>query len=215
MLMLFCIVAASGVGNFFPTVVATLGFSPVTSLLLTVPPSALAVVTVLLSCWSADRTGERFFHVALPMCITIAAFIVAACTTGVAPRYFAMMLMGPSIVASLVVVYAWISNTLPRPPAKRAAALAGINAVSNASSIFTSYLYPSSGSIGGPRYILAFSFNSGACFMVICLALLLRIVLVRLNKKLDMESPHEERAGGVDANGTPIEAAQKGFRYLV
>lgn len=36
---------------------------------------------------------------------------------------------------------AWISNSLPRPPAKRAAALAFINAISNTSSIYASYMY--------------------------------------------------------------------------
>lgn len=61
-----------------------------------------------------------------------------------------------------VVALGWISNTLPRPPAKRAAALAAINAVSNTSSIYASYMYPQS---AGPRYgmfhfvfVLFFSF---------------------------------------------------------
>jgi hypothetical protein len=49
------------------------------------------------------------------------------------------MLMVPSVYTGYVVVLAWISNTLPRPPAKRAAALAAINAVSNTSSIYASY----------------------------------------------------------------------------
>lgn len=49
--------------------------------------------------------------------------------------------MPGSFYASFVVTYAWISNSLPRPPAKRAAALAFINAVSNATSIYVSYLY--------------------------------------------------------------------------
>ena len=89
--MLFCIVASGTVTNFFPTVVATLGYGNIVSLL---------------------PTG---------------------------PRYFAMMLMVPSVYTGYVVALAWISNTLPRPPAKRAAALALINAVSNTSSIYASY----------------------------------------------------------------------------
>lgn len=46
------------------------------------------------------------------------------------------MLM-PTLYAGYVVGLAWISNTLPRPPAKRAAALAAINAVSNMANIYT------------------------------------------------------------------------------
>ena len=72
------------------------------------------------------------------------AFILAAATTSTAPRYLAMMLMPPGIYTGYVVALAWISNTLPRPPAKRAVALAFINAVSNTASIYASYMYPDS-----------------------------------------------------------------------
>lgn len=72
----------------------------------------------------------------------MASFVLAAATTSTAPRYLAMMLMVPSIYSGYVIALTWISNTLPRPPAKRAAAIAAINAVSNASSIYASYMYP-------------------------------------------------------------------------
>ncbi|MCJ1352885.1 MAG: hypothetical protein MMC33_002869 [Icmadophila ericetorum] len=149
MVMLFCIVASGSVTNFFPTVVATLGYSNIVSLLLTAPPYVLCVITAFLNAWHADKTGERYFHVTLPLYVCVAAFILGAATTSTAPRYVAMMLMVPGVYTGYVVVLAWISNTLPRPPAKRAAALAAINAVSNTSSIYASYMYPSS---AGPRY---------------------------------------------------------------
>ena len=52
-----------------------------------------------------------------------------------------MMFMVPGVYTGYVVALAWISNSLPRPPAKRAAALAFINAISNTSSIYASYMY--------------------------------------------------------------------------
>ena len=136
MVILFCFVASGTVTNLFPTVVATLGYSDVISLLLTVPPYALAVITTFLNSWHADRTGERYFHITLPLYFAVIAYIIAATTTAVGPRYFAMMLMPAGVYTGYVVALAWISNTLPRPPSKRAAALAAINAVSNASSIY-------------------------------------------------------------------------------
>jgi hypothetical protein len=53
------------------------------------------------------------------------------------------------LLSGYVVALGWISNCMPRPPAKRAAALAAINAVSNTSSIYASYMFPKS---AGPRY---------------------------------------------------------------
>lgn len=102
---------------------------------------------------------------------------------------------------------AWISNTLPRPPAKRAAALAFINAVSNASSIYASYMYEDR---MAPRYVIAMSVNCGTTFMAIVAATVMRIMLVRLNRKLDAGEFVE---GAV--NALPGEAVLHGFRFKV
>ncbi|MCJ1475524.1 hypothetical protein MMC13_004187 [Lambiella insularis] len=210
MVMLFCIVASGSVTNFFPTVVATLGYSSIDSLLLTAPPYILAVITALANAWHADRTGERYYHVVLPLIVGVVAFILGAATTSLAPRYVSMMLMVPGVYTGYVVVLAWISNTLPRPPAKRAAALAAINAVSNCSSIYASYMYPSS---AGPRYEVAFAVNCSTAFIAICCATLLRFMLVRLNKKLD-NGEYVEGAIIAENDGLPGEAVKKGFRFL-
>lgn len=61
----------------------------------------------------------------------------------------AMMFMPASIYGGYICALSWISATLPRPVTKRAAALAAINAVSNASSIWTAYMYTKS---SAPRY---------------------------------------------------------------
>lgn len=43
--------------------------------------------------------------------------------------------------AGFVVMYAWISNTFPRPPSKRAVALALINAFSQLGNVAGSYAF--------------------------------------------------------------------------
>jgi MFS family permease len=148
-IMLTGIISAASVTNFFPSVVQTLNYGPVATLLLTTPPYAIGVVTLLLNSWHADRTGERFWHIALPLSVGVASFILAAMATSTAGRYCSMLLMVPGVYTSHGVVLAWISNSVPRPPEKRAAALALINAISNASSIWASFLYPES---AAPQY---------------------------------------------------------------
>lgn len=208
MVMLLGIVSSASVTNFFPSVVKTLGYSNIISLLLTAPPYVLAMITAFLNALHADKSGERFLHITIPLMVGMVSFILAAATTSTAPRYVAMMLMVPGIYTGYVIVLAWISNTIPRPPAKRAAALAFINAVSNTSSIYASYMYS-----GAPRYIVAFSVNCCTLVLAIVMAGVLRIMLVRLNKKLD-RGEHVEGAisGGATGEG---EAMRKGFRFLV
>lgn len=226
MIMLLGIVSAASVTNFFPSVVKTLGYSNMISLLLTAPPYILAVFTAFANAIHADKTGERFLHISIPLLVGMASFILAATTTSTAPRYVAMMLMVsqlqfviiqltrltskqvPSIYAGYVIVLAWISNTIPRPPAKRAAALAAINAVSNASSIYASYMYS-----GSPRYIVAFSVNCATLFLAISMAALLRTVLVRLNKKLDRGEHVDGAISGASVGEG--DAMRRGFRFLV
>ena len=116
--IVFGFVAAGTVTNLFPTVVATLGYSDVDSLLLTVPPYLFAVFACFCNAWHADKTGERYFHITLPLYFAIIAFIIAAATTTIGPRYFAMILMLAGNYPGYVVALGWISNTLPRPPAK-------------------------------------------------------------------------------------------------
>jgi hypothetical protein len=115
----------------------------------------LGVIVCLANAWHADRTGERYWHITGPLYFAVAAYIIAVTRQDFAPRYVAIMLMIPGVYAGYVVALGWISNCIPRPPAKRAAALAFINAVSNCSSIYASYMY-----IGAPkfsRYFLHFS----------------------------------------------------------
>jgi len=207
MVLLFGIVASGTVTNFFPTVVATLKFNTVDTLLLTAPPYVLAVITTFLNSWHADRTGERFFHITVPLCFAIFAYILAACTTRTSARYVAMMLMVPGVYSGYVVALHWISNSLPRPPAKRAAALAFINAISNCSSIYASYMYLPSAS---PRYIVAMSVNCAMAATAILAAITLRLILVSLNKKLDQGIFVE---GAINSGTT--EAGKKGFRFRI
>lgn len=132
----------------------------------------LAVITTFANSWHADRTGERFYHITIPLLFAVFAYILAAATTKTGPRYLAIMLMVPGVYTGYVVALAWISNSLPRPPAKRAAALAFINAISNTSSIYASYMYSASAGESfalcsrtsltlntGPRYVVAMSVN--------------------------------------------------------
>ncbi|OBT83346.1 hypothetical protein VE02_08552 [Pseudogymnoascus sp. 03VT05] len=208
LVILFGIVSSGSVTSFFPSVVGSLNFSPVQTLLLTVPPYVLCVITTYINAWHADRTGERFYHIVLPLSVAVIAFILAAATTTTAPRYVAMMLMIPGLYCGYTVALGWISNTLPRPAAKRAAAIAFINCISNVASIYTSYMYIK------PKFTIAMIVNCITAAMSILTATGLRFMLIRLNKQMDAADAVVVAGGEeVDQHGVPINAAKGGFRY--
>jgi hypothetical protein len=52
-----------------------------------------------------------------------------------------------------IILLGWVSSTIPRPPIKRAAAIAFVNGFANIGQIPASYLWPSK---WGPRYWQSF-----------------------------------------------------------
>lgn len=204
-------VAAAGVTNFFPSVVETLNFSKTITLVLTAPPYLIATVLVPLNSWHADKTGERCWHIVLPFCVTIASFIIAAATLNTGARYFAMCIMIPSIYMGFVVTLTWMSNTIPRPAAKRGVALALMNCLSNTTSIWNSYLYPKS---AAPRYAPAMAANSVFLLVAIGCAIALSMLLKRINKKLDRGEYDIVAEFGENDDDPVVVHQTQSFRYV-
>ncbi|TEA20687.1 putative transporter [Colletotrichum sidae] len=216
--MFFCLQVAAATSNFFPSVVQTLGYDRVVTLLLTAPPYVLGLVVSVANNWSADRMDNSSFHVMWPLALAIVGFVVAAAaTTQVGPRYFAMLLMVGGGHGANAVVLAWAQKTMLRPRIKRAAAVAFVNAFGNISQVWTSYLYPDSDK---PRYVLAMSVNSAFAFGTIVLAFVMRVVLQRANKKLESGvdvaevMKGESQAQVVGVSEEDREANRARFRYV-
>lgn len=73
-----------------------------------------------------------------------------------------------------------------------------------------------------PISAVAMGVNCGTSLLGIVFATVLRMILVRLNKKLDREEDLSEtgltaegQAGRREEQGLPGEAAAKGFRFLI
>ena len=120
--------------------------------------------------------------------------------------------------------YAWISNAIPRPPAKRAAALAFINSVGNSSSIWTPFTYYSG---QGDHFPVALGICIGLQVLAGAMGILLRFVLTRQNKRLarledeNVQLSEREMAKlqkTAEFEGIDIAAArkmQKGYRFMI
>ncbi|KAG9119652.1 hypothetical protein FRC07_005238, partial [Ceratobasidium sp. 392] len=134
--------------NFFPTLTATLGYSTTVSLLLAAPPWIFAAIVCLLNAWHADKTGERFFHIAGWWWVVVVAYIIALSTMETAGRYVSMFLMACGY-AGFALTLVWVSNAIPRPPAKRAAAIGIVNGFGNIGNLIGSFAWKAQWS---PRY---------------------------------------------------------------
>ncbi|CCE85803.1 Piso0_005437 [Millerozyma farinosa CBS 7064] len=203
------LVAACGVTNFFPSVVETLNFNRVTTLCLTAPPYCIAVVATFFWARHADKTGERYWHVVIPLIGALISFIISASTLNTAARYFAMCIMIPTLYCAFTTILSWMSNCIPRPPMKRAIAIGLMNCIGNSTSIWNSYLYPSS---QGPQYLVAFVCNCAFILCSIAAATILRFRLAKLNRKIIAGTMDWEKELGSGNDGSKI---APDFRFLV
>ncbi|KAF8524214.1 sugar transporter [Gautieria morchelliformis] len=199
------IVGLSSLQNFFPTLTATLGFSTTVTFLLIAPPWLFAAVVSFFVARSSDKTGERFLHIAIPNLLGMLGFVIAMSTMSLVARYISLFLMAISTAADIVIM-TWISNIIPRPPAKRAAAIAIVNSFSQAAGIPSSYIFPS---MWGPTYRNSFAICTAAYGVNILMCLVLRQYLASENKRLD-----EVEGAIVQSIERKADRKIKPFRYL-
>ncbi|KAJ7732186.1 MFS general substrate transporter [Mycena metata] len=215
-----CQLLGNSFGQFFPTLAATLGFNTTVTLLLASAPWVLAGILCCVNAWHADKTGERFFHIAGWWWVVMVGLIVSLSTMSTPPRYLAMFLMacGSSAVAMFV---PWVANAVPRPPAKRAAAIAIVNGISNLGTCIGSFTWKA---LWGPRYHWSMIISLGSLTISTGVLIVIRQILVQKNKQLEsQESTALATINTVrveDAailEGITLEEAmerRRGFRYL-
>ncbi|ROV87670.1 hypothetical protein VSDG_09636 [Cytospora chrysosperma] len=219
MITLAAYVVGLSFNAFFPTLTGTLGFGYVPTLLMSAPPWVFSCLVSILNAWHSDRTGEKFWHIIGPMALGLVGFIISMSTLNVAGRYVALFLQASSY-AGFIVFYSWISSSFPRPPAKRAVALAAINAFSQLGNIAGSYVWDLSAN--GYRKSYGIVTAMFGITVVGCWAF--RLTLINLNKKLergeltDWETKEDVAGQTAQMEGATVDEAlnmRKGFRYLV
>ncbi|KAG9726105.1 MFS general substrate transporter, partial [Aureobasidium melanogenum] len=205
---------------FFPSLTKTLGFGYVPTLLMSAPPWVFACIVSLINAWHADRTQEKFWHIVGPICMGLVGFIINMSTLNTAGRYIALFLQAGSY-AGFIVFYSWISSSFPRPPAKRAVAIALVNAFSQLGNVAGSYVWD----LTENGYRKSYGIVTAMFGVTIVGCIIMKMVLVNLNKKLEAgeaaawatKPDVAEHTAEKEFLESPDEALRmrQGFRYLV
>ncbi|ROV93174.1 hypothetical protein VMCG_08752 [Cytospora schulzeri] len=215
--------AAAGIQNYFPTLTETVASNHTDALLLCAPPYIFMVIWTYVHCRFSDKLAKRFWFFFYPIPITIVGYIIFMTAENFGARYFSLFLQ-VFVFALNGILYAWTSSSIPRPPAKRAAALAFINSIGNAASIWTPFTYKDK---DAPHYRPALAICIAfQCVAAIC-AVALRLLLQRQNKRMarmeDVDAvltPRDLRRleKTAEVEGVSIaeaRALQKGYRFVI
>ncbi|KAL6237482.1 hypothetical protein BDW75DRAFT_228669 [Aspergillus navahoensis] len=121
------LITAQSFDNFFPSIVSTLGYNDTVTLLLTAPPYFAAFFCSLCISFHAAHKQERGLHIAMPLLFSLLENLLAMYIPSTGGRYFSMFPMTAGSYSPYNPCVSWLSSSLPRPRAKRAAALAIMN----------------------------------------------------------------------------------------
>lgn len=152
------------------------------------------------------------------MFMGLVGFVISMSTLNVAARYVALVLQAGSY-AGFVVFYSWISSSFPRLPAKRAVALAIVNAFSQLGNVAGSYDW----NVSENGYRKSYGIVTAMFGVAIVGCWALGMTLVNLNKNLEETEAEWDAAN----NNTEISDVvftenageslrmHKGFRHLI
>ncbi|KAJ5464475.1 uncharacterized protein N7458_000161 [Penicillium daleae] len=175
-----------------PTLTGTLGFAYVPTLLMSAPPWVFSCIFSVINAWHADRTQEKIWHIYGPIIMGLVGFIISMST---------------------------LNLLLPATPAKRAVALALINAFSQLGNVAGSYVW----GLKDNGYRKSYGIVTAMYGITIVGFWIFRMILVNLNKKLEHKEAEWDAEHSEAQNGEVVfmESAdeslrmRKGFRYLV
>ena len=126
-----------------------------------------------------------------------------------------MFLMTAGSYAPYNLCVSWLSSSLPRPRAKRAAALAILNLMgAGVAHFYTSYMFPDSQK---PRYYAGGGVMSGACLVCALMALTIKWYLQRENKRMEEVEVEQGRPAGAATGNISSRAGEEAvlsFRYV-
>ncbi|KAF1848432.1 MFS general substrate transporter [Cucurbitaria berberidis CBS 394.84] len=174
-------VAFSSLPVFLPTILNEMGFSSVHAQGLTAPPFFLSFLTVIATCYIADRTQQRGITIAILTAIGGTGYVILATSKSVGARYFGVFLAAAGIFPAIGNVLPWVINN-QGSDTRRGTGIVILNLIGQCGPLLGTRLYPSSEK---PLYVKGQSVCAAFMFLFCFLALGLRALLVWENGKLD------------------------------
>ncbi|KAG2365503.1 major facilitator superfamily domain-containing protein [Suillus spraguei] len=196
-------IMAQSLFGYFPTLCATLGYDTTVTLLLCAPPWVFASMVAFFLAWLSDKQQRRYKYFAVSNSLGALALITSICTMNKAARYISLFLMAQMVTAYFL-LFGWISNTFAREPAKRAAAIALVNALGQTGNIIGSYVFPSN---WGPTYRYSYTICIAALGVSTGMLGGMYLYLKHLNKQIERSERDDEK----DVN----DVREISFKHLV
>ncbi|KAK7935950.1 pantothenate transporter liz1 [Apiospora marii] len=189
-----CNVSYASLPVFVPTILNQMGFGGVTAQGLSAPPFFLSACLTVLTTWVADRTRQRgLMIIALSLMAGVGYVMLATCKS-VAARYAGVFLAAAGVFPAIGNILPWVMNN-QGSDSRRGAGMVMLNAVGQCGPLLGTNIFPAR---ERPYYVKGQSVCAAFMFFTALLALALRLLLMRENRRLDRRygTLEEQRARG-------------------
>jgi MFS family permease len=202
-----------GYSTFLPTIIKALGYTGITTQLLTIPCySAGAIVYLAVAYWS-DRTGKRGYFI-VGGCITSSAgyaILLGATKYGSRAQYAGCILVACGLYVAVGLAISWVANNMPSHY-KRATTTGLVFMTSSCSGIMAPFIYPTK---DAPKYQMGHAITLGFVVLSGAVFALISLLLYRENKRRDQSGNKDDLLQGL----TPAQIARLGdwhpsYRYI-
>lgn len=209
-----CNVSFSSLPVFLPTILEGMHYKSIDAQGLSAPPYFLSFLVCILSTWIADKTQQRGLMIIGLSLIGGTGYIILAAVTSTGVRYFAIYLAAAGIFPAISNILPWVLNN-QGTDSKRGAGMALLNIIGQCGPLLGTRIYPKS---EGPYYRKGFIICAVFMFFNGFLALVLRTLLQRQNKKLEEEERRVNQAAEGDEKIATLPVENEGtfgYRYIL
>ncbi|KZF23271.1 MFS general substrate transporter [Xylona heveae TC161] len=183
-----CNVAFSSMPVFLPTILTEMGYSSLSAQGLAAPPYLLSFIVVLITSTLSDRLHNRSIFIIFHSFLSFLgyALITVAGLRGWSAgwRYAAVYPATIGFFSAITCIIAWTINNQDSA-VKKGMGMTILNVVAQCGPLIGTRLYPDE---DGPLYLRGMSICAGFMLFVALLAVTLRMLLLRENRKLDEQS---------------------------
>lgn len=203
-------VSFSSLPVFLPTILTSMGFSPLHSQGLSAPPYFISFLISLLSTYLADRYLQRGLTVIILSLLGAIGYIILATTTTTGIRYLGVYFAAAGVFPAISNVLPWVINN-QGSDTKRGAGIVILNLLGQTGPLLGTRLYPAN---QAPLYRMGMGVCAGFLVLNAVVAFMLRCLLVWENKRLDRKYGEVVKEEGVAA-GMGEENDGPRFRYIL
>jgi len=178
-----------GLAYFAPTIIRNMGYSPVHTQLMSVPPYAATFVCCVIVAILSDRWGQRGYSLLFSGILAMIGYIIFLTSTHTSVLYGSLFLQTMGAFTSAPAIGSWNVNNV-QPHYKRSTSIALGLATANCGGVLSTWIFDDP-----PRFRKATTINLAFSFGVCLLAIINRVWLAQQNKRKEAERTQKQPLG--------------------